>query len=469
MLDARKALADEKRSHDMQGAKRLWRRLGIAAAVIAGIGVSAGYGYLVRRDHLFPYHLVKGIQHKFEPAPVSMRWQKARPDPGAPLASPETVHQLANIPYLQGYRPATAGGAIRAYDRKATLDGLNLFTSGHAPVAFLMDMDGKVVKTWTADAKTSFPGVVLGKEEHDKFLRRAHVFPDGSILALFDEIGLVHLDSSSRVIWAWPARVHHDLAVAEDGRIWILFREKRPVEGIRHREPVWEDFLVELTADGKFVRRLSLVEAFRNSPYAPLLSSVPPGPDIFHTNSVQILDGTLSDRLAGFRKGNLLVSVKNLNTIAVVDPAAGAVTWAVSGQWYAQHCARLLPNGHLMLFDNLGTMKAASRVLEVEPLSQQIVWHFGGRKGEDLLSETSGYVQRLANGNTLVTESNFGRVVEVTPDDRVVWEFVNPNRTGAKNELVGTVYFMERVGRDLPFLAGSQASNSASGGSAPSR
>lgn len=444
----------------MQGAKRLWRRLGIAAAVIAGMGVSAGYGFLVRRDHLFPYHLVKGIQLKMESAPRSMRWQRARQDPNGPPASPDTVHQLANLPYLRGYQTATAGNTIRTFDRSAVADGLNLFTSGHAPVAILMDMDGKVVKTWNADAKIAFPGVDLGNKEHDRFLRRAHLFPDGSILALFDEIGLVHLDSASRVLWAWPARVHHDLDVAPDGRIWILFREQRKIEGVRHKDAVWEDFLVELTPEGKFVRRISLVEAFRHSPYGPLLSSVPPGPDIFHTNSVQILDGTLSDRLAGFRKGNLLVSVKNLNTIAVVDPDAGAVTWALSGQWFAQHCARLLPNGHLMLFDNLGTMRAASRALEVDPLSQQILWSFGGRKGEELMSATSGFVERLANGNTLITESNFGRVVEVTPDDRVVWEFVNPNRTGAKNELVGTVYFMERVGRDLPFLAGKRASAS---------
>jgi hypothetical protein len=461
MLGARKPKRTTKEESRMKGEKRQWRRLGIAAAIIAGIAVSAAYGYLVRRDHLFPYHLVRRLQHTMESAPPSMRWQRARPDPNGAPSSPETVHQLANLPYLRGYQPATAGSTIRAYDRTAVADGLNLFTSGHAPVAILMDMDGRVVKTWTADAKVAFPGVDLGNKEHDRFLRHAHVFPDGSILALFDEIGLVHLDSSSHVLWAWQGRVHHDLDVGENGEIWILFREQRQIEGIRHQEPVWEDFLVQLSPEGKFVRRISLVEAFRHSPYAPLLSSVPGGPDIFHTNSVQILDGSLADRSAGFRRGNLLVSVKNLNTIAVVDPEAGAVTWALSGQWYAQHCARLLGNGHLLLFDNLGTMRAASRALEVEPFTQQILWSFGGRKGEALMSGTSGFVERLANGNTLITESNFGRVVEVTPDDRVVWEFVNPNRTGAKNELIGTVYFMERVRRDLPFLA-RQAEGSAS-------
>jgi hypothetical protein len=445
----------------MAGEKRKWRRLGIAAAILFGMLGSAVYGYFMRKDHLFPYHLLKNIQHSTEAPVRSMRWQKARPDPSALPASPESVKQLANLPYLQGYRPATAGGAIRVYDRTRTAKGLNLFTSGHAPVAILMDMDGTVVKTWTADAKKAFPDL-SDKLEHDKFLRRARVFPDGSILALFDEIGLVHLDAASQVIWAWPARVHHDLFVGEKGEIWILMREKRHVEGIRHPEPVWDDFVVELSPEGKFIRRFSLIEAFRHSAYAPLLASVPWGPDVFHTNSIEVLDGSLAGRSPVFRRGNLLVSVKNLNSVAVLDPDSGAIVWALSGQWYAQHCARLLPTGHLALFDNLGTMKAASRVLELDPFTQQVFWSFGGKPDQQLLSETSGFIERLGNGNTLITESNFGRVLEVTPDNRVVWEFVNPNRTGKNNELVGTVYAMERVSRDLPFLA-------RPGGESPSR
>jgi len=41
----------------------------------------------------------------------------------------------------------------------------------------------------------------------------------------------------------------------------------------------------------------------------------------------------------------------------------------------------------------------------------------------------------------------------VTPDGRVVWEFINPNRAGEKNALVATLYKIERLPKDLPFLA----------------
>jgi len=54
------------------------------------------------------------------------------------------------------------------------------------------------------------------------------------------------------------------------------------------------------------------------------------------------------------------------------------------------------------------------------------------------------------DGNTLITESNGGRVLEVTPDHRIVWEFVNPNRVGENNELTAVVNFMKRIRRPPP-------------------
>src|SRR5258706_14516162 len=37
-----------------------------------------------------------------------------------------------------------------------------------------------------------------------------------------------------------------------------------------------------------------------------------------------------------------------------------------------------------------------------------------------------GNAQRLPNGNTLITESSFGRFFEVTKEGEIVWEYVNP-------------------------------------------
>jgi hypothetical protein len=427
----------------------LRRRALLSIAFAAALGGAAVYGFFFHRNHVFPYRIARSLYHALVPPGGFHRFHPARPGAAHSLASPEAIRQLANLPYLQGYRPATTAGVV-VHDRNRVLEGLNFFTSGHAPVATLMDMDGAVLKTWTADAYKAFPGLVLTGEDREcgRFFRCARLLPDGGVVALFEQAGLVRLDAASHLLWAFRARTHHDVFVDPAGEIWVLSREMRVVAEMRPDEPVWEDFVTQLSADGRFVRKISILEAFRRSAYAPMLTRVQPGPDVFHTNSLEVFDGSLAGRSPFFRKGNILLSVRHLDTVAILDPREDRIVWALSGLWRMQHCARLLGDGHLLLFDNLGEMGASSRVLELDPFTQEVLWRFGGVKGEDLFSDTNSFVQRLSNGNTLIGESNFGRALEVAPDHRVVWEFVNPNRAGKKRELVATLYTLDRVRPD---------------------
>ena len=64
-----------------------------------------------------------------------------------------------------------------------------------------------------------------------------------------------------------------------------------------------------------------------------------------------------------------------------------------------------------------------------DPIARQIVWEYHAAKKGDFYSPTRGAAQRLANGNTLITESGRGRLFEVTPTGDIVWEYFNPNRS----------------------------------------
>lgn len=60
--------------------------------------------------------------------------------------------------------------------------------------------------------------------------------------------------------------------------------------------------------------------------------------------------------------------------------------------------------------------------------SSKLVWKFGppiGRQGSFYCTHISG-CQRLANGNTLVTQGPQGILVEVTPDGQEAWRYVSP-------------------------------------------
>jgi hypothetical protein len=122
-----------------------------------------------------------------------------------------------------------------------------------------------------------------------------------------------------------------------------------------------------------------------------------------------------------------------------------------------QHDPDFLPNGHILLFDNLGGDPACgrSRVIEIEPVSQSVVWRYDGCAGPPLDSERRGMVQQIENGNVLITEALRGRVLEVTHEEqpRIVWEYWNGLEELDGSGLVGVITHAERFrATDLPFL-----------------
>ncbi|MFH1690641.1 MAG: arylsulfotransferase family protein, partial [Candidatus Eisenbacteria bacterium] len=115
--------------------------------------------------------------------------------------------------------------------------------------------------------------------------------------------------------------------------------------------------------------------------------------------------------------------IRNMECLAVIDPVAKAVVWVNGERWQRQHEARVMPNGHVLLFDNR-SREGRSRVVEYDVVDDEIVWSYSA---EDFFSKGTGAQQLLPNGNVLVTESQKGRVFEVTREGRVVWEFWNPS------------------------------------------
>jgi hypothetical protein len=72
--------------------------------------------------------------------------------------------------------------------------------------------------------------------------------------------------------------------------------------------------------------------------------------------------------------------------------------------------------------------------LEFNPVTLEKVWEYspevlGWFMLGDSMREFSPYIsgaQRFPNGNTLITEGAMGRLIEVTPDLEIVWEYISP-------------------------------------------
>lgn len=384
-----------------------------------------------------------GCERAADPPPDRVPGE-ARPAPAAPAIDPEDASRLECLGYLGGYRSASEPGGVSLHDPERAWSGLNLYTSGHAPVAFLVDMHGEPLHRWEIAYRDAFPGApadVLARAG-TRYLRRAHLFGNGDLLAVFDYFGLVKIDRGSRLLFARAIPAHHDV-FATDDRIYALAEEIHEVSRIRPGRRVREDEIRILDAEGNELRRVSLLRALERSRWAHLLARIPAHDDLFHTNTIRILDGSLAERSAAFRRGNALVAIRNLDLVAVVDLEREEIAWATQGLWHLPHEPILLPSGRLLLFDNLG-LRTRSRALEVDPETGGVVWSWTG-PGAGFLSEGMGAVQRLPNGNTIVTDSFGGRAFEVDTAGRVVWRFDNPARTGERGELVAVIPELQRL------------------------
>ena len=359
----------------------------------------------------------------------------------------ETLAKLQTIGYLAGYEAASGATGVTTYVREMAFAGVNIYSSGHAPVAVLVDMEGTVLHEWRYESP--FPPIQNLQDRTEEFWRRVHLYENGDLLAIYDGIGLIKLDKDSNLLWASPCGAHHDLEVDESGSIYVLTREAKIRPHIDGNVPILEDFVATLDAHGNVVRKVSVLDAFQRSSYSSMLSNMATSGDIVHTNTLEVFDGSHANRSPLFEKGNVLISVRPLDTIAIVNLVEEKVVWALSGQWRRQHQPTLLEDGTLLLLDNLGH-HGMSKVIEFDPFTQEILWAYEGNEANGFYTQTCGSNQRLPNGNTLITESDGGRAFEVTPDGKIVWEFRNPARAGENLELVATLFELVRLGPDFP-------------------
>jgi hypothetical protein len=341
-----------------------------------------------------------------------------------------------------------------------TCDGFTLCMYGGGTRATLINMRGEVVHQWHVPFREiwSAPPHLRGEiKDAAVYFNDGRVYPNGDLLAVIEGpisvrnpsngYGLVKLDKDSHVLWKYAEKCHHDIDVAEDGTIYALVNEivDQVPRGMEYLPtPCMVDVIDVISPEGKRLKRLPLLEAFHDSPYAALLSTLEKprrmggeAPfstrlpdfrdderrrDVLHLNAVKVLSRALAPKFPQFKAGQLLLSPRRLDALAVLDPVSGKVVWAARGPWLAQHDPSFLDNGHLLLFDNLGSPRS-SRVLEYDLNTQAFPWSYPGERGTPFFSMIRGLCQRLPNGNTLIINSEGGEVFEVTPSREVVWSY----------------------------------------------
>jgi len=321
---------------------------------------------------------------------------------------------------------------------------------------------------------------------------------DGNVVWKFDHKEYIEDEGHEP---QWMTRQHHDYqregnpvgyyvpgmeCKLDSGNTLILCHEDLYNKRISDKR-LLDDVIIEVDIEGNIVwewyahkhfNEYDFDEAAKNALFRnPNIHATQNGDmcDWMHINSMSVL-GPNKWYDAGderFHPDNIIWDARESNIMAIISKETGKIVWQIGpdftvneelraiGQIIGQHHCHMIPKGlpgegNILIFDNGGwagyglpdrmskdgtkvDIRDHSRVLEINPVTLELVWSF---KAGDLyaqmphmmgLVQNTGFysqlissAQRLPNGNTLITEGCFGRLFEVTPEKEIVWEYKSP-------------------------------------------
>lgn len=400
---------------------------GLNAAALLLLAVFA-YGVAVGTFRLPPYGLL-------ETAAAGLRDWVAHPLHNARMQPEKFLQPLAAV------MPEMRAPARGAYPGLTFVTGL----FGESLGMRLLDMHGRVVHEWRVsfnDIWPEAPHMDAPRHDWDIQIHGVHLYPNGDVVFNFQYGGLVKIDACSRPLWKLAAQTHHSVFEAEDGTLWVPSRRRReePLATLPSiPPPFWEELILEVSPDGKVLSETSILDVITRSGFEGLLFAtgahgpeiaIPFDGDFTHLNEVEVLGTDQAARFPLFAAGDVVVSLRNLNLLLVLDGADKSIKWWMVGPFLRQHDPDFTDDGKIAVFDNrrdgaAGQALGGSRILEIDPQTRAVGVRYEGSDDAPFFTETMGEQQYLPNGNVLVTESEAGRVFEVTPEGRIVWSWVN--------------------------------------------
>ncbi len=338
---------------------------------------------------------------------------------------------------------------LTVFDEALAEPGFTLISPLQTKAAYLLGMQGEVLHRWSFPLT---PGCY------------AYLLPGGNILwSGRVEDGpnpgggkgglLQEYDWDGNLLWEYADNAqHHDFQRLRNGNTLYIGWEEMPAkaaarmigaaEGSEAKGGItWSDYLREVTPTGEtawewHAHSDMVIEDF---PLNPLSTRA----EFAHCNTCTELPD-----------GNILLSFRKISTIAIIDKQTRETTWHQRDEeWGQQHDCQMLDNGNILLFANgihVPRGRFHSRVVEINPETGETEWEYIASPPYTLFSPNISGCQRLPGGNTLICEGLSGRVLEVTVEGRIVWEYICPYFGRSELGLENSVFRAYRYAEGSP-------------------
>ena len=304
---------------------------------------------------------------------------------------------------------------VTYYNEEKSARGFTLFApqTGNGRVV-LINMHGDVEHEWNLPIRPGRDAVILNHGNlgyNGSNERSAHLYPAWDI---WHGGHFMEVTPGGDVVWEYEDMYHHhDAQWLPNGHILYAAAADVPVRK-------WDkqsDIIREVNRKGEVVWEWRAWEHLKQEDW--------PIHECFNDDHWPMINGV-------YQHGKLVyLSLRTTSGIIAVNKETKSIEWELKYPLVAQqHDPSITPDGTLICFDN-GNIRPSSihhsRIVEYDIKTKELVWSYVDEMPPAFFSPYMGSVQRLWNDNTMICESAFGRIFEVTPEGETVWEYVIPD------------------------------------------
>jgi hypothetical protein len=316
----------------------------------------------------------------------------------------------------------TSQDGIKLFTDSSNFSSTNLLIStilsgSEVEVKLIRIPDGKLIKTW------GFPGnfeeKVMNKFAEKPRLNHPLMLKDSSIILKESEINLVFsLSKANKINWVDTNLIfHHSIEQENDSTIWIPTVEKNPshykMSGFR------QDAICAIDPrNGKVKFIKSVADILVENGYQSLLD-VYYEDDAIHLNDIQ--PAMYSSKF--WKKGDLLISMRHRNSVALYRPSTNKILWLKTGPWLAQHDCDFVDGKTIMVFGN-DLLRQKDSFIN----GHNDIYFYDFEKNEitkpytkvlkqlGIKTKSEGRCDLLSNGDLFIDESNNGKLYIINKD-----------------------------------------------------
>ena len=340
------------------------------------------------------------------------------------------------------------GPLARTYRVEEIADGL-IAISGmtDGPINFIriIERDGTIVHEWVLDwfeiwgDSGHFPPERRPRTQPGAIVHGFEITDDLDVVFNFEYLSTIRVDACGGVKWKLDNLGHHSVHVDDDDYIWVSAQEyfsSGSVPHQNHKSPLRSGKVQKISGTGEIIESFEIIDILKQNDLLGLLyltathtKNTSVVGDTMHLNDIETFPKDfVSDR---FSAGDILISLRNINTVMVIDPVDKSMKFRSTGHFLRQHDPDFTPDGDILVFDNrnlypsTGPIYPSSRILRLDPSSGSVTEEFSTSENARFFTRIFGKHQSLPNGNTLIASGEQGRVLELSPEGDLLWEYNN--------------------------------------------